>query len=62
MNPEGKEAMNVFDIDHIELYVADAIASAHYLTSAYGFRVYGHGGPDTGLPGQRSVLDRKSVV
>jgi 4-hydroxymandelate synthase len=48
--------MNILDIDHIELYVADAIASAHYLTAAYGFRVYGHGGPDTGLPGQRSVL------
>jgi 4-hydroxymandelate synthase len=48
--------MNIFDIDHIELYVADALASAQYLTTAYGFRVYGHGGPDTGLPGQRSVL------
>ena len=48
--------MNVLDIDHIELYVGDAIATAQYLRTAYGFRVYGHGGPDTGLPGQRSVL------
>jgi 4-hydroxymandelate synthase len=48
--------MNIFDIDHVELYVGDAIAAAQFLCQAYGFRVYGHGGPDTGLPGQRSVL------
>jgi 4-hydroxymandelate synthase len=56
MNLEGKEAMNILDIDHIELYVGDAIAAARSLCTAYGFRVYGHGGPDTGLLGQRSVL------
>ncbi|HUJ05318.1 MAG TPA: 4-hydroxyphenylpyruvate dioxygenase [Streptosporangiaceae bacterium] len=48
--------MNIFDIDHIEMYVGDAITSAQFLCAAYGFRGYGHGGPDTGLPGQRSVL------
>jgi 4-hydroxymandelate synthase len=48
--------MNVGDIDHIELYVGDAIAVAQSLCTAYGFRVCGHGGPDTGLLGQRSVL------
>ena len=48
--------MNIVDIDHIELYVGDAIAAAQSLCTAYGFRAYGHGGPETGLPGQRSVL------
>src|SRR3984957_3687863 len=48
--------MNILDIDHIELYVGDAIAAAQSLCTAYGFRVYGRGGPDPGLPGQRSVL------
>jgi 4-hydroxymandelate synthase len=48
--------MNVRDMDHIEFYVGDAHQAARYLCSAYGFRVYGHGGPETGLPGQRSVL------
>src|SRR5437764_1206523 len=52
----GEEAMKILDIDHIELYVGDAIAAAQSLCTAYGFRVYGHGGPDTGLPGQRSIL------
>jgi 4-hydroxymandelate synthase len=48
--------MNILDIDHIELYVGDAVAAAQSLCAAYGFRVYGHGGPDTGLPGQRTIL------
>src|SRR3984885_9782481 len=48
--------MNILDFDHIELYVGDAIAAARSLAAAYGFRVYGHGGPETGLPEQRSVL------
>jgi len=48
--------MNILDVDHIELYVGDAIAAAQSLCAAYGFRIYGHGGPDTGLPGQRTVL------
>jgi len=56
VNQKGKEPMNILDIDHIELYVGDAIAAAQSLCTAYGFRVYGHGGPDTGLPGQRTVL------
>jgi 4-hydroxymandelate synthase len=47
--------MHIVGIDHIEFYVADAMAAAGSL-STYGFRVYGYGGPDTGLPGQRSVL------
>lgn len=48
--------MNILDIDHIEMYVGDAHQAAQALCSAYGFRVFGHGGPETGLPGQRTVL------
>jgi 4-hydroxymandelate synthase len=51
MNLMGEEAMKILDIDHVELYVGDAIAAAQSLCTAYDFRVYGHGGPDTGLPG-----------
>ena len=46
----------ILGVDHIEFYVGDAIAAAQSLCAAYAFRVYGHGGPDTALPGQRSVL------
>jgi 4-hydroxymandelate synthase len=52
----GKDAMNIDHIDHIELYVGDSIAAAQALCGGYGFRVYGHGGPETGLPEQRTVL------
>src|SRR5579859_149125 len=48
--------MNILDIDHIELYVGDATAAAQSLRAGYGFRSYGSGGPETGLPGQRSIL------
>jgi 4-hydroxymandelate synthase len=48
--------MKILDIDHIEFYVGDAIATAQSLCTAYGFRVYGHSGPETRLPGQRSIL------
>jgi len=48
--------MNILDIDHIEFYVGDSVAAAQSLCAAYGFREYGHGSPDTGLAGQRSVL------
>ena len=48
--------MKVLALDHIEFYVADAPAAARSLRSSCGFRVYGHGGPETGLAGQRSVL------
>jgi 4-hydroxymandelate synthase len=48
--------MNILDMDHIELYVGDAVAAAAIMCSDYGFHPYGRGGPDTRLPGQRSVL------
>jgi 4-hydroxymandelate synthase len=48
--------MRTLSIDHVEFYVGDAIAMTQSLCSVYGFRVYGRGGPETGLPGQRSVL------
>ncbi|GAA2601794.1 4-hydroxyphenylpyruvate dioxygenase [Dactylosporangium fulvum] len=48
--------MEILDTDHIELHVGDARQAAHQLCAAYGFHVYGQGGPETGLAGQRSVL------
>jgi 4-hydroxymandelate synthase len=55
-NPKGKQAMQILDTDHIEMFVGDARQAAHQLCATYGFHVYGHGGPETGLTGQRSVL------
>ena len=54
--------MKILDIDHIEFYVGDAIATAQSLCAAYGFRVYGHSGPQTPLPGQRSILLGQGAV
>ncbi|GAA1824632.1 4-hydroxyphenylpyruvate dioxygenase [Luedemannella flava] len=48
--------MNIQGIDHIEMYVGDARQTAYVLCAAFGFRVRGQGGPETGLAGQRSLL------
>jgi 4-hydroxymandelate synthase len=56
MTFQPETAMRTLSIDHIEFYVGDAIAMTQSLCSVYGFRVYGRGGPETGLPGQRTVL------
>ena len=48
--------MNILGIDHIEMYVGDARQAAYVLCTAFGFRVCGQGGPETGLAGQRILL------
>ncbi|MEO7260802.1 MAG: 4-hydroxyphenylpyruvate dioxygenase [Jatrophihabitantaceae bacterium] len=54
--------MNIFGIDHLELYVGDAQQSAYYFGSAFGLEVGGQGGPETGLIGQRSLLMAQGEV
>ncbi|MFD0573858.1 VOC family protein [Kitasatospora gansuensis] len=48
--------MDFLGVDHVEFYVGDARQAAYLLCSGFGFRLYGQGGPETGLPGQRSLL------
>lgn len=48
--------MNILDVDHVEFYVGDARQAAFFLCTAFGFRIQGQGGPETGLTGQRSLL------
>jgi 4-hydroxymandelate synthase len=48
--------MDLLAVDHVEFFAGDARQAAFVLCRALGFRVLGHGGPDTGLPGQRSLL------
>jgi 4-hydroxymandelate synthase len=54
--------MNLIDIDHIEMYVGDASQAARALCASYGLSVYGQGGPETGLAGQRSVLVGQDAI
>ena len=54
--------MNISGIDHIELYVGDARQTAFYLCTAFGFKICGQGGPETGLAGQRSLLLRQGNI
>ncbi|MFI5730522.1 4-hydroxyphenylpyruvate dioxygenase [Kribbella sp. NPDC051587] len=54
--------MEIYGIDHVEMYVGDARQAAFYLGHAFGLQVHGQGGPDTGLPDQRSLLLRQDAV
>lgn len=54
--------MEILGIDHIEMYVGDARQAAYYFSTAVGFEQCGHGGPETGLDGQRSLLLRHGDV
>lgn len=53
---------NIHGIDHVEWYVGDARQTAYLLCTAYGFRVAGQGGPETGLGNQRSLLLRQNDI
>ncbi|GIH06765.1 4-hydroxyphenylpyruvate dioxygenase [Rhizocola hellebori] len=48
--------MNILGVDHLEFYVGDARQTAYFMCTAFGFRIRGQGGPQTGLPDQRSLL------
>jgi 4-hydroxymandelate synthase len=54
--------MTIHGIDHVEMYVGDARQTAYFLCTAFGFRICGQGGPETGLAGQRSLLLRQGGV
>lgn len=54
--------MEIQGFDHIELYVGDANTTAFLLCEAFGFRVIGTSGPETGLTEQRSLLLRQGGV
>ncbi|HET9516746.1 MAG TPA: 4-hydroxyphenylpyruvate dioxygenase [Actinoplanes sp.] len=47
--------MNVHTIDHVEFFVGDARQTAYYFCTAFGFRIVGQAGPETGLAGQRTL-------
>ncbi|TDB79158.1 4-hydroxyphenylpyruvate dioxygenase [Micromonospora sp. KC721] len=48
--------MDIRGIDHIELHVGDLQSAARLMERGFGFRSRGHGGPETGLAGQRCRL------
>ena len=48
--------VDVLAVDHVEFFTGDARQAAFVLCRAFGFRILGQGGPDTGAPGRRSLL------
>jgi 4-hydroxyphenylpyruvate dioxygenase len=57
--PAPTEAHDTFPIsgtDYIEFYVGNAKQSAHYYRTAFGFRLAGYRGPETGVRDRASYL------
>lgn len=54
--------MKIQGIDHVEFQVGDPDRYAAPLCDAYGFVACGHGGPDTGRPGERTLLLRQGRI
>ncbi|MFG2820343.1 4-hydroxyphenylpyruvate dioxygenase [Kitasatospora sp. NPDC048365] len=54
--------MDIGAVDHIEFYVGDAQQSAFYLCTAFGFRICGQAGPETGQADHRSLLLRQGGI
>src|SRR5258705_6519340 len=54
--------MNILGFDHLEFYVGAARQTAYYLCTAFGFRISGRGGPQTGLADQHSLLLRQGDI
>ncbi|MFJ9623876.1 4-hydroxyphenylpyruvate dioxygenase [Streptomyces sp. NPDC101181] len=54
--------MHIGAVDHVEFYVGDAQQSAFFLCTAFGFRVCGQAGPETGRPDRRSLLLRQGGI
>ncbi|QSQ27229.1 4-hydroxyphenylpyruvate dioxygenase [Pyxidicoccus parkwayensis] len=48
--------MDFTSVDHVELYVGDAMLSAYFFCHALGFRMVAHAAPESGLEGRRSIV------
>ncbi|MBZ4416595.1 4-hydroxyphenylpyruvate dioxygenase [Myxococcus sp. RHSTA-1-4] len=51
--------MEFTSVDHVELYVGDAMLSAYFFSHALGFRMVAHAAPESGLEGRRSIVLRQ---
>jgi 4-hydroxymandelate synthase len=54
--------MDIGGIDHVEFYVEDARKYALYMCTAFGFRICGQSGPETGQPDHHSLLLRQGGI
>lgn len=49
-------ALDRLDWDHLHFYVGNAKQAAYFYAAAFGFRIVGYAGPETGVPGRASYL------
>src|SRR5258706_13476567 len=52
----GQDFLPLQGNDHVEFWVGNARQAAHYYRSAFGFRLAGYSGPETGVRDRASYL------
>jgi 4-hydroxymandelate synthase len=55
----GVPRVHFTSVDHVELYVGDAMLSAYFFCQALGYRMVAHAAPESGLTGRRSIVLRQ---
>jgi 4-hydroxyphenylpyruvate dioxygenase len=55
-SPETADAFPIMGTDFIEFYVGNARQASHYYRSAFGYRLSGYAGPETGVRDRASYL------
>lgn len=53
---EMESSLDVRGIDHVEIYVGNAVQAAHYYRTAFGFDQLAYAGPETGLRDRASYV------
>jgi 4-hydroxyphenylpyruvate dioxygenase len=53
---QRSSALELLDWDHLHYFVGNAKQAAHYYATAFGFRIAGYAGPETGVAGRASYL------
>lgn len=58
----GEDFLPINGTDYVEFYVGNAKQSAHYYASAFGFKIIGYRGPETGTRDRASYLLKQDKI
>ncbi|HZU73182.1 MAG TPA: 4-hydroxyphenylpyruvate dioxygenase [Acidimicrobiales bacterium] len=62
VEPTASPGPGICGWDHLEMWVGNARAVAHFLAAGFGFEVAGYAGPETGVRDRASYLLRQGTV
>ena len=60
--PSDTDFLPINGTDYVEFYVGNAKQAAHYYANAFGFRIVGYRGPETGVRDRASFLVQQNKI